>query len=938
MDWQSWTVSDWNKALVEAVFFGLDRLDQRITRIQASSEFLAQCTGDPSCKAEAAQRAFISSFGTFSAAILQHFSWSKTIPASTGRNQRPEVFAALYLTLLAASADEDTYSEGNFRNRFVELLKPVNVAAPTFGDLPQLWKHVEAWSRARAKQHGDCRILCLPDPGHESRIGHSKRLAFPAYRDEIHLQSLLQDRGLSSRSRFRDVAGAIASHHHDFSSTFLEEFTIFQTLVARARLEEAYNSPLWGAVQTITWDVDKATAQRIGSFCLGVEAADSGWPEFYLLTDERGRSSLGPAIGHQKLPVSTNYLYAAHLHDRAPWTPASLLGLAVARPRISQAKLWRHLGGGCAALFPDSQSGLSSDGEFYDGAPVCLLVHEKLEPYMRASMRHLGPKPVESQAGALFGAWSVLFFSSLSAGSMERIAERLPDSARQGLPCSWNPPKISCTGGAWYGQSLLLSPASVPLFAIRGADFGFFELSGGTANVSGELEEADGKFRIPPLALSSQEASSACISLSRSGEVLGELRIPLARHIPMNPPLRLSDPRAWLADGAGGRLAGLCVEDGTAAQKAIPVRMLPLHPQFARSNLQPHVGAESKDLDSIPEPLGWLCEALTLRLQGRQTLSFADLNSHLKPASSAAGVPYWVARKLLFNAGWLIQLQKRNSPHPAVAAAPRTIAFYGMEGDLHTARIVGMLSESERAFIRTWLGSGEAAVRHAPAGGLFGIGAIHLQLASSARIAELAEQLQLDVLSKDAGRPPLALPPELFKLDHGAADAIRNSRDTEVWEPLRRQWVPIRNPDNHLAPGGIVRISRQQRRAYWVAAPGGWLETDSEAWAFMLALAAEGKPLGQIDAGGSCWLASGLDRLPYPLVRWWMHWGGGCVVATPEGSIVLVTGSGEDAWNDLRSWLPFPAKGDGAQSSHDIALERRKLALRLRVAKQQTGY
>lgn len=933
MGWQSWTLSDWNKALVEAVFFDRERLDQRITRIQASGEFLAQCTGDPSCNAEAAQQAFISSFGAFSAAILQHFNWSKSIPARTGRSQRPEVFAALYLTLLAASADEDTYSEGNFRNRFKELLKPVAVADPTFSHLPKLWTHVEAWSRSRAKQYGDCRVLCLPDPGHESRIGHSKRLAFPAYRDETGLQSLLQDRSLSSRSSFRDVASAIASRQHDFSTSFLEEFTIFRNLLARGRLEEAYNSPLWGAVQAITWDVDKATAQRIGSFCLGVDAADSGWPEFYLLTDEKGRSSLAPAALCQNLPVRTSYLYAAHLPGRAPWTPASLFGLAAARPRLSQAGLWKHLDGGCVGLFPDSQSSLSSDGGFYDGAPVCLLVHEKLGPAIRASMRHLGLKPIESRAGA----WSVLFFSSLSSGSMERIADSLPESARQGLPGSWSPPRISCTGGAWYGQSLLLNPASVPLFGIPGADSGSFELAGGTADVSGQLEDADGKFRIPPSALASPEADSAHISLSRAGEPLGEVRIPLARHIPMNPPLRLSDPGAWLADGPSGRLAGLGPEDGAAKHGAIPAGMPPLHPRFGRSGLPPQGGTESKDLDSIPEPLGWLCEALSLRLQRRQTLAFADLNSHLKPASSAADVPYWIARKLLFNAGWLIQLQKRNSSYPAVAPAPRTIALHGVAGDLHTARIVGMLSESERAFIRTWLGSGEAAVRLAPSGGLFGIGAIQLQLASSARIAELAEQLELEVLSKDNRTPPLVLPPEFFKLNQAAADAIRSVPDAEAWEPLRRQWAPMRSPEKPLAPGSIVRVSRQQRRAYWVAAPGGWLETDSEAWAFMLGLAAEGKPLGQVDASGSCRLASGLDRLPYPLVRWWMHWGGGCAAAAPDGSIVLASGS-PDAWNDLRSWFPVPAKAAGAHPSHEIALERRRLALRLRKAQQPAGY
>ncbi|KQQ96141.1 hypothetical protein [Massilia sp. Leaf139] len=940
MAWQSWTLSDWNRALVEAVFFDSGRLNREITRIQTSEKFLAQCTGDPACNPLDAQRAFIASFGSTSDCIRRRFKWPQPSPSRTAKDNIPEVFAALYLTLLAASADEETYTEGNFRNRFVELLKPVNVAAPNFSVLPKLWLHVEDWSRLRAKQLGDCRILRLPHPGIEVLIGHSKRLAFPAYRDEIKLQSLLHSRKLSSGSDFRHIASAIASLPKEFSAAFLEEFKIFQLLVAQARYGEAYNSPLWRAVQAITWDDDQATSQRIGSFCLGVDAADPGWPEFYLLTDERGRSSLGNAAFCKNLPVATDYLYAAHLPDCASWTPAQLLGLTASRPRLAQARLWKHLAAGCAALFPSAQNSLTSGGSYYDGGPACLLVHEKLVPAIRSSSSHLGLKPAEAKAGGAFGAWTVLFFDSISTASMARLAEALPEAARQALPGSWRPPRISCSGGAWYGQSLLLSPASTPLFGLSGAASGSYELIGAdTKPVTGQLEEVDGKFRIPPSALAAAPAfDTAYVSLSRDGKAMEGMRVPLAKNIPMAPPMRLADPNAWLADGPCGRLAGLAAEPGFADSPAGQARMPALHPRFSRSELAFEAATESRDLDAVPDPYGWLCEALALRFQRRQTLSYADLSSHLRPACAAADARHWAVRNLLFSAGWIVQLQKRSSPHPVVAAAPRTIALYGTAGSMHTARIAGMFPESECALLRASLGPAESAVRLAPAGDLFGIGAIQVELTSEARIAELARQFELEILSREPGTPPVFLPPRVFEPAGGAADAMRSAADAESWSPAQRKWGPAGGLGTAPVPGTIVRISRQQRRAFWVAAPGGWLETDSEAWAFMIGLAVENKPVGQVDAAGNCWLDVRLGRLPLPLVRWWMHWGGGCAAVAPSGEIVLASGSGAAAWSDLRSWFAAIAAAAPSQQCHDAALERRRLALRLRKAQQPAGY
>jgi hypothetical protein len=221
---------------------------------------------------------------------------------------------------------------------------------------------------------------------------------------------------------------------------------------------------------------------------------------------------------------------------------------------------------------------------------------------------------------------------------------------------------------------------------------------------------------------------------------------------------------------------------------------------------------------------------------------------------------------------------------------------------------------------------------------MFGIGAIEVHLSREARIAELASQFELDVLTREAATPPLYLVPQFFKPDQGAADALRAARDAEAWNPAMHRWTPAETSGKPPACGTIVRTTGQQKRTFWIVVPGGWLKTDSEAWAFILSLSAQGRPLGQVDGSGSCWLDAQLDKLPLPLVRWWMHWGGGCVSATPSGSIVLASRTSLGAWNDLRSWFPAAAASAPSQDRFDIARQRRGLALSLRKGLRLAGY
>jgi hypothetical protein len=879
-------------------------------------------------------------FGQSPAEVVNHFAWTRSIPSRTAKLGIPEVFAALYLSLLAGSADEDTHTEGDFRNRFTGLVKHVKVGRLAFSDLRHLWKHVAAWSEERARSQGDCRILLLPDPGYEKLIGYSKRLAFPSYQDGLKLQVLLQARGLGSGSAFREVALAVALQLGSFSAAFQEEFALFRSLVAKSAFEDAYNSPFWGAIQAITWEDDRVVSLQVGKFCLGADASDPDSPEFYLLTDEAGRASLQRAAVCRSLPVQAGYRYAAELPGGAPWTPARLLALVAAEPRLARARLWKHLAAGCAALFPDRHGTFSQDGDYCDGSRACLLVEGKLGQALLAGARHLGMKPSEARAGGIFDGWTVLLFESISSGAMSRLADSLPPAARQVLPGGWRPSRISCTGGAWFGQSLLANPASSPLFSFPGADSGTYALVDAEGvSASGSLDPAATGFVVPPAALSAPgSANVLLISLSQQEQVLGQIRIPLAKEVPLGPPAPLSIPGVWVADGPAGSLSGLGAEQSAQEVTAGPGRLPPLHPWLEQKRIPAQPIATAAGLDGLAEPAGWLCEALSLRLQRRQTLSYPDLYSHLLPACAAADVRYWLARRLLFCAGWIVQLQKRTSHYPVLAAAHRTIALHSTVDGVHVARIAGMFPASERAQLLAALASGEHASRIAPKGGMPGIGAIELRLSGGHRIAGIAAQFGLEVLGREAATPPVFLPPQLLKPDQGAPDAIRAVRDAEVWDAAYRKWMPLAAPERLRGHGCIARTAGQQRRTHWISAPGGWLKTSSEAWAFILALGAQGKPLGYTDAAGNGWLDAQLDRLPLPLVQWWMHWGGGCIAAAQDGGIILASRGAPGEWHGLRSWFPDHAGAPQPHNRFDTALQRRGLALSLRKGLRPADY
>lgn len=930
--WRSWTLPEWNAALVSAVFLQPGRGKTLLSRIDATPRLLRKCTGDAECKAEEARRRFVSAFGNSSSEIMRHFVWLPTIATQTRQLGMPAGFAALYLTLLAASADEATYDEGDFRRRFAALVRPAELSSPpSFADLPALWEHVRSWSRARAERSGDCSILVLPDPKHETRIGYSKRLAFPTYRDEIQLHRALQERGLSSNSDFAAVLKAIYARLNNFSEGFTQEVGEFSSLVSGENFRDAYESPLWGAVKDITWEETLEERRTKGRFCLQLDVSDPLEPALYLLVDDAARKAFGGS-GWRELAGSAEFRHLWLPKEGARIT-LSALGSLFQQRQLGSSKIGRALQNGCLAFLPDAIGNLTTQGEYSDDGQITLLAGEGLAADLVADAKLYGVHCERIQCPEVLQTSELLVFRSVSRASLLRLAQRLPEGV---LDLGWKPPRPSLAGGAWFGQTLLLNPASNPFVRMPFAKRGTYSVLGvsGEILLAGDLVACEEGFYIPPKQLAGLlKASKIVFCLEGGDENPGAtLEVPLITNAPFGKVMPLADRAAWLVDGEEGFLTPLPSSGQGHRNGAPPSAGATAAPRglgFEACDQQEWATTELADVEHLPAVMDWLCEALSLRYQSRATLPFSDLKRHVSMACEASGLPAWKLMKLLVTSSWISGVEKRTAPYTLFIPGERTIS-YETHGEMIVARIVGMFSRAERARLRSGLENGEAVFR-VQANDLQSTGCIELHLESEERVKRIADELELTLVRRDIFPSLFAALRRQPAWVKSLGGELRGRRDLSVWNAEKLRWEDC-GPDPETKAGTLVRYQGAQRFTFWVFGAGCHWKTDSVVWAWLWRAAIDGKPVGFLARSGDCKFARQVIALPQILSRWWMHWGGGCIASSEEGDLLLVGGCDTRLWQISACRTPSsPVMGiEGS----DRAMQRRKLALRLRARAQ----
>ncbi len=938
-NWASWRLQEWNDALVRAVLLDPAHSGRRLQRVTASDRFLAQVAGAHGDRSDEAKSKFIRSFGSTASQVATHFQWT------TG-NQRsltgglPNFFGALYLTLLAGSADEDTYMQGNFRVRFATLLKDVSFPDYfTFSDLPQMWKALERWCRGQVDNGAACRRLILPDPQHETLIGYSKRLAFPSYRDESRLSTLLSGIGGIEDLTPAYVQQKVAQALGRFSDNFRQEYQEFATHYGHGRIGDAYETPFWGAVQDIAWDLDSSEAKKNGRYDLVVDVTDYFEPWLAVLADEVGCNKLGDnyivVVG---MPPSDDFRKVGP-KGGGIWTPSSLRSLASKSAAFAGSRLGRAVASRQVIALPDELGQLSARGAYFDGCRVAFLTEraraERL--FEIAKQHHFDVRLTPKSEG--FGQDAILVFSRLDRKGIAWLKERTEDGIFDRLVSSQSSASLSLSGGAWLGQLLLLNPASAPVVRVEDMAEGAFEYLGrdGVTLSSGAMEQvsdSDG-FRIPPLcAADVKEPTAVRITASNS---IGRTFVKLIHGLPVLAEGRyigLRDRSRWRIGGANGALTDLSTEGflavepprngtrgrGNPALPSIIVDRLALRPP----NAKPRPIVSSMPLDRLNNGVIWLWDALSLRFQNSQALPYREVLAHAEPAAKASSTSPYLLIRLLEVSGWLVRLASRKFRSVSFVPAPRELVLLS-EAPVTIARLVGPLSSSAVGEISAFLLEGEELGMLLSPDFNLSCGAVLLKLNGQRRMSELAGRLGASLVAPRDIQRPLWPRGRLSITRTTRADAWRNmDGKLEEWRWNEWKWTDY-TMQSSIADGSLIRHKDQNVLDYFVSFGQELLVTNCESWARWLTTAIRKGAIGDVLQGGELMLDEEVFQVPVSLSRWWMLVGGGSVAIGANGALCLTGQRTLYSGAALDDWVAR----ENSASCIDIAMERRELALRL---------
>lgn len=245
---------------------------------------MARVADAPADRCADIRNAFISCFPDDESDVRRLFDPAIVPSGKVRANDDPNFFAQLYLSCIVASATEETFDEGQFRERLAELLGLEGEHDYlSRGGLPFLWECLEDWSE-RAARTRPIRRLVLPDPGHETIIGYSKRLAFPSYRDQIRLSRIIDDEDLSVDSPLAVIRDAIGSRLSSFGRQFQQEYRRFYRCASSPN-EQPTETPFWAAFESIRWSppTKDSSRQRLPSIAITLEIRDLDDPELECL-------------------------------------------------------------------------------------------------------------------------------------------------------------------------------------------------------------------------------------------------------------------------------------------------------------------------------------------------------------------------------------------------------------------------------------------------------------------------------------------------------------------------------------------------------------------------------------------------------------------------------------------------------------------------------
>ncbi|GGZ39066.1 hypothetical protein C8J23_12836 [Shewanella chilikensis] len=909
------TLEQWNAELVKIVFLESSYTGSTLSRIDTTGRIFEQLAG-PRSK-EDAKRSFLASFGKEASKIQAALRDESRLDILEQRKGYPTYFAVLYLTLLAASADDETHDEGNFRVRFSVLLGFDKKKEFIFTELPNLWERLERWSSRKQ----NCTRLVLPEPSKNERlIGYSKRIAFPCYKDEVFLRDILVNNELDSHSTFESVNKLVHQHISCFGEVFNQEFIKFRSLLSKAAMQQAYDSPFWGAVRDITVHTEREQLKENGKYCIHLEFNDSGNPEIYLLMDDAA-ATISEIQRYYSLPNETdNYNNIYYEKDISTTLNSIDLLLKKQNGYLYKSRVGVALRSGCLPLFRDNFFHISSEGEYYDNSPLYLILHHKYANCIFTALKKAGKRAQRRNIKST--KWSIVFSDKVDSQTLDKIARLLPEEARRFLIQGWRPAQPRMSGAARFGQAILLNPASSPIIYMPEVLRGCYVISNkdGEELTHGSLSQgAEGLF-IPPEELMEISGQAFCryeLMLAHSDAPVN-FDVHVLDHAPYATYCKITEPHDWLTDGPSGVLMALgdiAVFPSLKREKIMPLSVPQMLWQY--ENCLP-VTCKYTGLHNIPAAFDWIAEALALRFQRRSTLPFGELKQHIEPVSKVTRIPEWQLRRMLFAAGWLCAVQRRHAPYSLVSLAERTISIDATDQGI-VARILGMFTRSERNLLQKALNNGERIGRRLVEDNGCSMGCIELHLSSRERVHDFIEPFGLRLVNHD-DFPVNALSGVLQQLSQMQfIPVLSPDLHVSIWQAEKYQWSEeqlLTQTTNNL----LIRCQEKQRYRYFIRQNAGYWQTDSFSWALMAQVICSGEVLGMQKSDSDWSWSTKIIVLPPAVLQWWIHVAHGCLSITENGGY-LFAGGKVPLWNNV---MAFPSC-QRALARRNRALTTRKL-------------
>jgi hypothetical protein len=938
LDWKSWKLPEWNAALVKAVFLDPTQSGRRLQRITASERFLAQVAGAKDSEHDEVKSHFLQCFGTSANQIKRHFEWTSGIERCL-REGIPNFFGALYLTLLAGSADEETVAIGRFPMRFAILM--ANVAFPEnyhFHDLPRMWETLARWSQSQRSKGGDCRELILPHPQHEVRIGYSKRLAFPRYKDEKALSILL-----SSAKGFEELSAEyvnkkVSQSLANFSESFRDEYREFASHFVFNRIIDAFETPFWGAVQDIVWDIDISEAKKNGRYDLVVDVTDLMEPWLTLLADDAGVLKLKDDCGEATRYLDDSYQRLVPKGAGA-WVPEKLRSIAAKNKAFANSRLGRALACRQIILLPDEVGQLRVGGKYFDGCRVAFLVARTKAETLLQDIDGLGIRATLYPPTDGYKDDAILVIPRLEQAALHYLKRYPEGSIYEKLLASQSQGAMSLSGGAWQGQLLLLNPASLPIAYVAEAVSGEYEILGKDAVIicTGKMEQVEDPngFRVPPKDMASaNDAFALKITLGCGGDRRFAKKVPGMSLLREGRYVGLRNPARWMICGPLGTLEDLPQDGYFRSDYSCSIKVsedvAPL-PSGVLQNLafRPvNTGAQTHLLvqphKSLHIGLRWLWDALSLRFQGAQALSYRDILTHAEPAAVASDTSPYMLIRLLEASGWLVRLSSRSFRSISFAPGERELIILGDTPSIH-ARLIGPISSSVAEELGAWLGEDEDAGFLLPSSEALSCGALRLELRSKDRLCELASKLGAKVLTPAEVPNPMGNRKRLSFGVRARTDFLRNADGRyESWRWPNWNWEELLDATK-MADGSLVRHKDRRNPGYFVPYGKDVFSTNSEVWARWLTSAIRNGAIGEISHGGEVMFDEEVLQVPSSLSRWWMLVGGGAIFFGNNSALHFVGQGKRQVAVAMSDWVA----GVDVPPSTNVAMERRKLALKL---------